>query len=182
VSTWKFGSGLLNVFQSHTARVSGHELQSIYRMRRCLEWETVVVFGCAVVSNFFPFLLPFLTLEISVAEWIFSMAYCSLPLVRNWKYAAYRGTSRVPAVDDDTGKGDTAIGCGMTLDGDWWQARGSDFQASRMTANRHLRYNKISRVGRRKTSGNGKQASNSCPDPHEKYTAAVSDLDPLQQS
>ena len=34
------------------------------------------------------------------------------------KYAAYRGTGHVSAVDDEPGKEDTAIRCGMTLDGE----------------------------------------------------------------
>jgi hypothetical protein len=121
--------------------------KNIYRMRHCLDWETVVVFECALLSIFFPFLLPFLTLEISVAEWIFSMSYCSLPSVRNWKYAAYRGTSHVTAVDDDAGKEDTAIRCGLKLDGDWWKATWSDFQTNTMTSLRRLRYNKLSWSG-----------------------------------
>jgi len=37
-------------------------------------------------------------------------------------------------------------------------------------------------VGQRKTSGNGKETSNSRPDPHEMHTATVSDLEPLQHS
>jgi hypothetical protein len=69
------------------------------------------------------------------------MAYCSLPSVRNWKYAAYRGTSHVPAVDNDADKEDTAIRCGMTLDGDWWKPAGPDLQANTMAAPCHLRYN-----------------------------------------
>jgi hypothetical protein len=115
--------------------------KNIFRRRPCLDWETVVVFGCTLLSIFFPFFLQYFTLQISVAEWIFSMAYCSLPSVRNWKYAAYRGRSHVPAVDDDAGKKDTAIRCGLTLDGDWWQATGSDFHANTMTADCHLRFN-----------------------------------------
>ena len=47
------------------------------------------------------------------------MAYSSVPSARNCNYAAYRGTSHVPAVDDDAGKEDTAIRCGMTVNGDW---------------------------------------------------------------
>ena len=111
-----------------------------------------MLFGCPLLSIFFPFLIPYLTLEISEAEGIFSTVYCSLPSVRNWKYAAYRGTSHVPAVDDGVSKEDTAIRCGMTLDGDWWKATLSDFQANTMT------YDRVTSagVGQRKTSGNGK--------------------------
>jgi hypothetical protein len=118
-----------------SARV-GTNCKNIYCMRHCIDWQTVVVFGCALLSVFVPFLPHILVWNISVVEWIFSMAYCSLPSVRNWKYAAYRGTGRAPAVDDDEGKEDTAI--------------------------RLENY-----------------ASNSRPDPHQKYTEAVSYLDPL---
>ena len=112
-------------------------------MYHSLEW----VFGWVLLHIFFPYLLSFLTLEISVFPMTFSMTYCSLPSVRNWEYAAYRGTSHVPAVDDDAVKEDTAIRCGMTLDGDWWQATGPDLQASMIIANRHLRYNNLSSGG-----------------------------------
>ena len=134
----------------------GTNCKNIYRMNHSPGWETVVVFGCALLSILFPFLLSFLKLEISIAEWIFSMAYCSLPSVWNWKYAAYCGTSYVPAVDDDAGKEDTAIGCGMTLDGDWWTATGPELQASTITA--IVAYDIISSAGldQRKTLGNGK--------------------------
>jgi len=73
------------------------------------------------------------------------MSYSPLQSLRIWKYAAYRGTSHVPDVDDDAGKEDTAIRFGIALDGDWWQATGPDLQANMMTANRRLRYNKLSR-------------------------------------
>jgi hypothetical protein len=123
----------------------GTNCKHIYRIRHCLDWKTVVVFGCTLLSIFVPFLLPFLTLEIAHVEWIFNMAYCSLLSVRSWKYAAYRDTSHVPAVDDDAVSEYTAIKCGMTLDGDWWKATGPDFQANTMTANRLLWYNTLSR-------------------------------------
>ena len=116
----------------------GTNCKNIYHIRPCLDWETVVVLGCALLSIFFPFLLPFLKLDISIAEWILSTAYYSLPSVRNWKYAAYRGTSHVPAVDDGAGKEDTAIRYGMKLNGYWWKATWSDFQANTITANCRL--------------------------------------------
>ena len=72
------------------------------------------------------------------------MAYSSVPSARNCNYAAYRGTSHVPAVDDDAGKEDTAIRCGMTVNGDWWRATGPDFKANTMTANCRLGYNNLS--------------------------------------
>ena len=114
-----------------------------------LPWliEFVVVFEWLLLHFFIPFLLPFRTLEISDVEWIFSMAYSSLPSVRNWKYAAYRGTNHVPAVDDDAGKEATAIRCGMTLDWNWWKATGPDLQANTITENLHLWYNNLSRAG-----------------------------------
>ena len=60
-----------------TVRV-GTNCKNIYRMRHCLVWESLSWFcGCILLPIFFPFLLSFLTLEISDAERIFSMAYCS---------------------------------------------------------------------------------------------------------
>ena len=134
-----------------------HEIKK-YSSHETLPWliDSVVVFGCPLLSVFIPFLLPFLTLDIPDAEWIFSMAYCSLWSVRNWKYAAYRGTSQVPAVDDDAGKEDTAIRCGMTMDGDWWKATGQTCKQTRQL--QIVTYDIITSAGldQRKTSGNGK--------------------------
>jgi hypothetical protein len=116
----RLDSGCVNCSSCMWQAQMGTNCKNIYGMRHWLDWETVVVIGCALLSVFVPFLLPFLTLEISDTEWIFSMPYCSLPSIRNWKYATYRGTSHVPAVDDDVRNENTAIRCGMTLDGDWW--------------------------------------------------------------
>jgi len=88
-----------------------------------IAWDSALIerpcrnLGWSRLSIFVPFLLLFLKRNITFAEWIFSIAHRSFPTVRNWKYAAYRGTSYVPAVDEDTGKEDTAMMCGMTLDG-----------------------------------------------------------------
>ena len=75
------------------------------------------------------------------------MAYSSLQSVRNWNYAAYRGTSHVPVADNDAGKEDTAIRCGMTMYPYWRKATGPDFQANKMTANCRLGYNNLSSSG-----------------------------------
>jgi hypothetical protein len=40
----------------------------IYRMRHCIDWQTLVVFGCALLSVFVPFLPPILVWNISVVE------------------------------------------------------------------------------------------------------------------
>jgi hypothetical protein len=139
-------------------------------MRHCLDWETLVCFGCALLPIFVPFLLPHLTRKISFAEWIFSMAYCLLPSVTNWKYAAYRGTSHVPAVDDDTGKEDTAIRCGMTLYGDWRKATGLDWQTNTMTANCQLLYNNLIRGGPEEDLGKWKTTHQILVQTHTKST------------
>jgi len=180
MSTWGFGSGLLNAFQSHTAGASGHELQK-YLSHVIQPWLRDCR-GSWMRSNlhFSSLLTTLFDAGDSVAEWLFSMTYCSLPSVRKWKYAAYRGTSHVPAVDDDAGKEDRAIRCGLTLDGDWWKAKGPDLQASTITANRRLRYNNLSRNGPEKDLGKWKITHR--PDRNEKYTAHLSDLDLLQHS
>ena len=145
----------------------GTNCKNIYRMWHCLDWETVVDLGCALISIFVLFLLPFLTLEISVAEWLFSMAYSSLPSVRNWKYAAYRGTSNVPAVDDDVGKEDTAIRCGMTLDGIGERQQSQTCKQTRLL--QIFAYDIIISAGM--AAGRPREiennTSNSRPDPHE---------------
>jgi len=130
----------------------GTNCKNIYHIYHCLAW----VFWCALLPISVPFLLPFLTLEISVAEWTFSMAYCSLPSVRNWKYAAYRSTSHVPAVDDDAGKEDTAIRCGLTLDGVDDRQKGQTCKQTQWL--QIITYDTITSAGLgwRKTSGNGK--------------------------
>jgi hypothetical protein len=139
------------------ARV-GTNCKNIYRMRPCFGWGTVVILGCPLFSIFVSFSLLFLTRKITFADWILSMAYCSLPSVWNWKDAAYRGTSRVPAVDNDTVKEDTAVRRGMTRDGNWWQATGPDLQASTITENRHLRYNNLSKSRPEEDLGKWKMA------------------------
>jgi hypothetical protein len=88
-----------------------------------IAWDTALIgrLSWVLVALFCPFpsLLSALldTRHISDAKWIFSVEYCSLPSVRNVKYAAYRGTSHEPAVEDDACKEDIGIRCGMTLDG-----------------------------------------------------------------
>ena len=134
----------------------GTKSKNICRMRHCLDWETVVVFGCARFSIFFSFLLQYFTLQSSVAECIFSMAYCSLPSVRNWKYAAYRGTSHVPAVGDDAGKEDTAIRCGMTLDGIRERIQGQTCKQTWWLQIVAYDIIRSAGLGLGKTSGNGK--------------------------
>ena len=97
--------------------------------------------------HFHSLLQPFLKLEISDDGWILNMAYCSLSSVRNWKCAAYRGTSHVPAVDNDAGKEDTANRCGITMYAYWRKTTGCDFHANKMTENCRLGYNNLSSGG-----------------------------------
>ena len=121
-----------------------------------IAWDTVLIERLSWVLDspqFRSLLTTLLKRKISVAEWIFSMAHCSSSSVRNWKYTAYRDTSHVPAVDDGAGKDDTAIRCGMTLDGEWLKATRPDLQAITMTANRHLRYNNLKGGGPEKDLG-----------------------------
>jgi hypothetical protein len=119
----------------------------IYRIWHCLD----LVFYALFSPFSFPSSYPFLTLDICIAEWIIIMTCCSFPSVRNWKYAAYRDTSHVPAVNDDTGKDNTAIRYGMTLDGDWWKATRRDFQRRWLQI---VTYDTITEavVGQKKTS------------------------------
>ena len=78
----------------------GTNCKNIYHMCHCFDW----VFGWVLLHVTIPYLSPYLTPNISFLPMTFSMKYRSLPSVSNWKYAAYRGTSHVPAVDDNTGK------------------------------------------------------------------------------
>jgi len=71
-------------------------------------------------------------------------------------------------VDNDAGKDDTAIRCGMTMDGDWWKGTGPHLQANTMIANRHLRYNNLSNVGPEEDHGKWKMTHQNLVQTHTK--------------
>ena len=73
-------------------------------------------------------------------------------------------------MDDDECKEDTAVRCGMTLNGDWWKAKGPDLQARTMTANYRLRYNKLSRGGPEEEFGKWKMMHQIVVETHTKST------------